>query len=89
MNHHCCSGGNHLETPLGGSPDFLAKSLANPDKISKRKEKNLFKILSGFASDLAKISGDPPSLWTISAGTTLLVHTVCKTGKELSERTVF
>ena len=60
MNHHCCSGGNHLETPLGGSPDFLAKSLANPDKISKRKEKNLFKILSGFASDLAKISGDPP-----------------------------
>ena len=43
------------------------------------------KILSGFASDLAKISGDPPEtprggspggLRTISAGTTLLGHTV-------------
>jgi hypothetical protein len=47
-------------------------------------KKNL-KILSGFASDLAKISGDPQEtpcggslgvLWTISSRKTLMVHTV-------------
>ena len=37
-------------------------------------KKKILKILSGFAIDLAKISGDPPE--TISARTTLMVHTV-------------
>ena len=31
--------GDPPETPRGGSPDFLAKSLANSDKIFKKKEK--------------------------------------------------
>ena len=60
VTQQCCPGGNRPETPRrpprGGFPDFLAKSLANQDKIFK---KNL-KILSGFASDLAEISGEPP-----------------------------
>ena len=44
----------------GGSPDILAKSLANPDKIFKNNEKKKkLKIFSGFASDLAIKSGDP------------------------------
>ena len=42
-----------------GSPDFLAKSLANPDKTFKKKF--FLKILSGFSSDLAKgVSGGSP-----------------------------
>ena len=44
---------------LGGSPDILAKSLANPDKIFNFFFSFLLKILSGFASDLAKKSEDP------------------------------
>ena len=39
VNRQCCPGGNRPETPRRppgdppqGSPDFLAKSLANPDK---------------------------------------------------------
>ena len=83
----CCPGGNCPETPLrpppGGSPDFLAKSLANPDKIFKKMQKKKFlKILSGFASDFSQNirrpprGGSPGGLRTISAGTTLLVHTV-------------
>ena len=69
------------EDPRGGSPDFLAKSLANPDKIFNFFFFFFLKIVSGFASDLAKKSGDPPrgspgGLRTISAGTTLPVHTV-------------
>ena len=49
----------------GGSPDFLAKSLANPDKIFKKNaKKNFLKILSGFASDFSqnirRPPGDPP-----------------------------
>ena len=54
-------------------------TLANPEKIF-----NLLLciiILSGFTSDLAKKSGDPVGFRTISAGTTLLVHTV-QTGKK-------
>ena len=47
VNQQCC--------PVGrGSPDILAKSLANPDKIFI-----FLKILSAFASDLAKKSGNP------------------------------
>ena len=55
------------------------------------------KILSGFASDLAKISGDPPEtplggspggLRTISAGTTSLVHTVFLTFKISTNLTI-
>ena len=45
----------------GGSPDILSKSLANPDKIFKNFFFSfLLKILSAFASDLTKKSGDPP-----------------------------
>ena len=51
------SSGDPPETPHGGSMDFLAKSLANPDKI-------FLKILSGFASDFSQSiwrpPGDPP-----------------------------
>jgi hypothetical protein len=63
----------------------LAKSLANPDKSFKKKKRKKMEILSGFASDLARISGDPQrppaeglrgGLLTISAVTTLLVYTV-------------
>ena len=32
--------------------------------------------MAGITSDLAKKFPETPSLWTISAGTTLLVHTV-------------
>ena len=57
--------GNPPETSRGGSPGglriFWLKSLANPDKIFKKIFFCIFlKILSGFASDLAKKSGDPP-----------------------------
>ena len=59
-----------------GDPDFLAKSLtlkslANPDKIFKKKMK---KNCQWFSQNIRR----PPTegLWTISAGTTLLVHTV-------------
>ena len=38
----------------GGSPDILAKSLANPDKSFNFFEMFFLKLLSGFASDLAK-----------------------------------
>ena len=40
----------------GGSPDFSAKSQANPDKIFKKKMKKKKTLSGGFASDLAKIS---------------------------------
>ena len=61
----------------GKSSGDSLKSLVNPDKTfkTKKKLKNL-KVLSGFASDLVRISGDPPETRTIFAGTTLLVHTV-------------
>ena len=42
--------GDPPETPPRG--DFLAKSLANPDKIFKKMQKKMFLIiLSGFSSD--------------------------------------
>ena len=91
VDQQCCPGRNCPETPPGdpprGSPDFLAKSLANPDKIVKKNaKKNFFwKFCLDLPVILARISGDPPEtprggspggLRTISAGTTLLVHTV-------------
>ena len=43
VKHQCCPGGNRSETPgdppqgvSGGSPEILAKSMANPDKIFKK-----------------------------------------------------
>jgi hypothetical protein len=47
-----------VRRPRGGSPVFLTKSLANPCKMFKKMKKKKLKILSGFASDLAKISVD-------------------------------
>ena len=87
MDQQCCPGGNCPETLRRGSPDILAKITG---KSRENFQKKIFfafflTILSGFASDLAKKSGDPPrrvsggspgGLRTISAGTTLLVHTV-------------
>ena len=58
VNQQCCPSGNCPETLGGGSPDILAKSLANPDKIFTKKEKK--NIYFEFASDLARISGAPP-----------------------------
>ena len=57
VNQQCCPGGNCPETLRGWCPDILAKSLANPENSF-----NFFIIiiLSGFTSDLAKKSGDPP-----------------------------
>ena len=70
MNQQCRPGKNCPETPpespLRGSPDLLAKSPANPDKIYKKneEEKKQLKILSGFASDLVKNIGDPLQIQT-------------------------
>ena len=76
--------GDPPETLRGGSPDILAKITGKSRQNFQKKFFFAFflKILSGFASDLAKKSGDPPGgspggLRTISAGTTLMVHTVC------------
>ena len=54
--------GDPPETLRGGSPDFLAKSLANPDKIFKKNaKKNFFwKFCLDLPVILARISGDPP-----------------------------
>ena len=62
------SSGDPLETPPGGLQIFWLNHWQIQTKWKRKK------ILSGFASDLAKISGDPPR--TISAGTTLMVHMV-------------
>ena len=46
VTQQCCPGGNRPETPrrppTGGSLDFFAKSLANPDKIVKKNAKRFF-----------------------------------------------
>ena len=55
VDHQCCPGGNCLETPWG-SPDFLAKSLANPDKIFKKNAKKIFFLARG----LRGVSGQFP-----------------------------
>ena len=54
--------GDPLETLRRGSPDFLAKSLANPDKIVKKnaKKKFFWKFSLDLPVILARISGDPP-----------------------------
>ena len=59
--------GDPPETLRGGSAGglriFWLKSLANPEKIFKKKcFLHFLTILSGFASDLAKKTGDPPAL---------------------------
>ena len=53
MDQQYCPGGNFPETPPETlRPDFLAKSLANPDKIFKKNAKKNF--LAGFASDFSQ-----------------------------------
>ena len=109
VNHQCCHRGNRLESPSrdprGGSPDFLAKSLANPDNFfnlkafnkyllrqnndnrsrqdfqKKWKKNKKIKINKDFVWICQRFSQNiqrPPGGGhrTISAGTTLLVHTV-------------
>ena len=63
VTQQCCPGGNGPETPR--RPDIFGKITGKfrqnfqKKKNEKKKRKNL-KILSGFASDLAEISGEPP-----------------------------
>ena len=46
VNQKCCPNGN-CSGVSGGSPDISVKSLANPDKIFKKMQKEIFlKILS-------------------------------------------
>ena len=65
MNHQCCPGENCPETPQRPSAGGLQIFCLNHCQIQKKKfkeneKKSFLKILSGFASDLAKTTGDPP-----------------------------
>ena len=53
VNHQCCSGRNRPETPR--RPGFFGQKTGK----SRQKFQKKMEILSGFASDLARISGDP------------------------------
>ena len=59
VNHQCCPGENRLETP-GDTPHVVSGFFWLNHWQIQTKWKEKLKILSGFASDLAKISGDPP-----------------------------
>ena len=76
VNQQYCPDENCLETP-GGSPDILAKTMENPDKIFKKNFflifffENFVWICQGFSQKIRR-----GGLRTISAGTTLMIHTV-------------
>ena len=81
----CCPGGNCPETPrrpsAGGLRIFWLNHWQIQTKLSKKCKKKFFlKILSGFVIDFSQNNRRPPAegLRSISAGTTLLVHTVNK-----------
>ena len=54
VNHQCCSGRNRPETPR--RPGFFGQKTGK----SRQKFQKKMEILSGFASDLARISGGSP-----------------------------
>ena len=104
MDQQCCPGGNCPETPRRPPPDFLAKSLVIPVIYTKFKLKFIsnkleFRIYGWNYQWFSQKIRRPPwrtprrppaeGLRTISAGTSLLVHTVITTVIEKLESIIF
>ena len=81
MAQQCCPGGNRLRGYLRIYIFWLNNRYFKPKFFKKKMKKKILKTLAGFVSDLANLTenplgGSPGGLQTISAGTSLLGHTV-------------